>query len=145
MRGSALRIDAVNTSGRIDEPVEFIGTVKDLKHVLSSSDVVSISLPLMKATRGLIGKLELGWMKPDAILINVARGAVIDEGALYEHLRSHPRFQAGLDVWWIEPFSSGEFRTTYPFLLCPMSWAPLAIPPWSPVSMRIAHAGQLTM
>jgi len=119
MRGLGLRIYAVNTSGRTDEPVEFIGTLKDLKHVLSSSDVVSISLPLMKATRGLIGKRELGWMKADAILINVARGAVIDEEALYEHLRSHPRFQAGLDVWWIEPFSSGEFRTSYPFLSLP--------------------------
>jgi phosphoglycerate dehydrogenase-like enzyme len=119
MRGLGLRIYAVNTSGRTDEPVEFIGTLNDLKHVLSSSDVVSISLPLMKSTRGLIGIREFGWMKPDAILINVARGAVIDEGALYEHLRSHPRFQAGLDVWWIEPFSSGEFKTTYPFFSLP--------------------------
>jgi glycerate dehydrogenase len=119
MRGLGVRIYAVNTSGRTDEPVEYIGTLKDLEHVLSSSDFVSISLPLMKATRGLIGKRELGWMKPDAILINVARGAVIDEEALYEHLRSHPRFQAGLDVWWIEPFSSGEFKTTYPLLSLP--------------------------
>jgi phosphoglycerate dehydrogenase-like enzyme len=115
MRGLGLRIYAVNTGGRTDEPVEFIGMLEDLKHVLSSSDVVVISLPLMKATRGLIGKQELGWMKPDAILINVSRGAVIDEGALYEHLRSHPRFQAGLDVWWIEPFGAGEFRLDYPF------------------------------
>ena len=119
MRGLGLRIYAVNTSGRTDEPIEFIGTLTDLKHVLSSSDVVVISLPLMKATRGLIGKQELGWMKRDAILINVSRGAVIDEGALYEHLRSNPRFQAGLDVWWIEPFGAGEFRTDYPFLPLP--------------------------
>ena len=90
-----------------------------LKHVLSSSDIVTISLPLMKATRGLIGKRELDWMKPDAILINVARGGIIDEGALYDHLRSHPRFQAGIDVWWIEPFGSGEFRTNFPFFSLP--------------------------
>jgi phosphoglycerate dehydrogenase-like enzyme len=119
MRGLGLRIYAVNTSGRTDEPVEFIGTLKDLKHVLSSSDVVVLSLPLMKSTRGLIGKRELGWMKPDAILINVARGAITDEGALFEHLRGHPRFQTGLDVWWIEPFVSGEFRTAYPFFSLP--------------------------
>lgn len=119
MRGLGLRISAVNTSGRTDEPVEFIGTLNDLKHVLSSSDVVTISLPLMKATRGLIGKRELDWMKPDAILINVARGGIIDEGALYDHLRSHPSFQTGIDVWWIEPFGSGEFRTNFPFFSLP--------------------------
>jgi glycerate dehydrogenase len=55
-------------------------------------------------------------MKPDAVLINVARGDIIDEGALYEHLRAHPGFKAGIDTWWIEPFSFGEFRTKYPFL-----------------------------
>jgi len=47
-------------------------------------------LPLTKATRGLIGKDELEWMKPDAILVNVARGTILDEEALYTHLKSHP-------------------------------------------------------
>src|SRR5207247_10692489 len=69
-------------------------------------------------TRGPIGARELGLMKPDAILVNVARGAIVDEGALYEHLRTSPEFRAGLDVWWHEP-ADGGFRTDHPFFELP--------------------------
>ncbi len=119
MSSFGARIHAVNTSGKTDDPVEFIGTLRDLKQVLSASDIMVISLPLKKATRGLIGKSELEWMKPDAILINVARGDIIEEQALYEHLVKCPGFTAGIDVWWIEPFTQGEFRLNYPFFTLP--------------------------
>lgn len=119
MRGMGMQIYAVNTSGRTEEPVEFIGTLKDLRYVLSGSDVAVISLPLTRATRGLIGKQELEWMKPEAILINVVRGDIIEEEDLYAHLASHSGFKAGIDAWWIEPFRQGEFRTNYPFLSLP--------------------------
>jgi glycerate dehydrogenase len=119
MRGLGMRIYAVNTSGKTDESVDFIGTMNDLQHVLSSSDVVVITVPLTKATRHCIEKRELEWMKPDAILINVARGDVIGEEALYTHLLNHPDFKAGIDAWWIEPLHAGEFHTEYPFFSLP--------------------------
>jgi glycerate dehydrogenase len=119
MRSFGMRIIAMNTTGRTEEPVEFIGTLRDLQYVLSSSDVVVVSLPLTKVTRGLIGKRELAWMKNDAIFINVARGAIINEVALYERLKEHPGFKAGIDAWWIEPFTHGVFTTNYPFFALP--------------------------
>jgi phosphoglycerate dehydrogenase-like enzyme len=114
-----MRIFAVNTSGRAEEPVDFIGTLRDLEKVLEYSDVVVVCLPLSKATRGLIGERELERMRPDAILINVARGEIVSEDALFSRLQSHPGFMAGIDAWWIEPFRQGEFRLKHPFFSLP--------------------------
>jgi len=119
MRAFGMRIYAINSSGTSPELADFLGTLRDLEHVLRKSDVVVISLPLTKATRGLIGKEQLAWMKPDAILVNVARGAIIDEEALYSHVKSQPNFLVGIDAWWTEPFLHGTFRMEYPFLDLP--------------------------
>lgn len=119
LKSFGVRIFAVNTSGKTDEEVEFVGTLKDLHYVLKNSDIILISIPLDDSTKDLIGKSELEMMKPNALLINVARAAIIKEKDLFEHLKSHPDFKAGLDAWWIEPFNSGEFRLEYPFLNLP--------------------------
>jgi phosphoglycerate dehydrogenase-like enzyme len=119
VRALGMRVYAVNTSGTTDDPVDFAGTAAELEPVLRAADVVVLTLPLTAATRGLIGARELAWMRDDAVLVNVARGAIVDEAALYHHLREHPDFSAGLDVWWDEPAAGEPFRLAYPFLDLP--------------------------
>jgi glycerate dehydrogenase len=114
-----VKIYALNTTGRTDEPVDFIGTLKDLEHVLHLADIVIVTIPLTKSTRKLIAKEQLGWMKNDAVLVNVARADIIDEAALYQKLRENPQFTAAIDAWWVEPIHHGNFSTNYPFLELP--------------------------
>jgi glycerate dehydrogenase len=114
-----VKIYALNTTGRTDEPVDFIGTLQDLEHVLRLADIVIVTIPLTKSTRKLIGKEQLGWMKNDAVLVNVARADIIDEAALYQKLKENRHFTAAIDAWWIEPLHYGKFSTNYPFLELP--------------------------
>jgi glycerate dehydrogenase len=119
MRAFGARIHAVNSSGRTSEPIDFIGTLADLDQVLAAADVLVMALPLINATQDLIGARELGLMKPAAILVNVGRAALVDERALYEHLRDQPEFCAGIDTWWHEPGPDSGFATAYPFFDLP--------------------------
>jgi hydroxypyruvate reductase 1 len=75
----------------------------DLDELLRTADVVSLHTVLDDATRHMIGARELALMKSDAIIVNTSRGPLIDEGALVEHLETHPDFRAGLDVYEREP------------------------------------------
>lgn len=114
-RGFGMRILAINRSGATDERADFAGTLSDLNFVLRESDFVLLTVSLNKKTRNLFGKAELETMKPDAVLVNVARGELVDEKSLYDHLKTHPRFKAGIEAWWIEPFNHRKFEVHYPF------------------------------
>ena len=74
-----------------------------LRELLRESDVISLHTPLNDSTRHMIGKAELEEMKSEAILVNTARGPVIDEKALCDHLSAGKIFGAGLDVFDQEP------------------------------------------
>jgi glyoxylate reductase len=75
-----------------------------LEELLQTSDVVSIHVPLLPATQGMIGIDQLRMMKSSAILINTARGPIIQEDALVVALRERVIFGAGLDVFQYEPY-----------------------------------------
>jgi phosphoglycerate dehydrogenase-like enzyme len=77
-----------------------------VREILSECDVVSLNVPLNESTHHMIGADELALMKPSAILVNTARGPVIDEQALYKHLSERKIFGAGLDVFDQEPPSA---------------------------------------
>ncbi|MEO9189925.1 MAG: NAD(P)-dependent oxidoreductase [Acetobacteraceae bacterium] len=118
-RGIGMRVHAINRRGVADEAVDWMDTPERLDELLAASDVLVICAPLTKATRNLIGATGLARMKDDAILVNLARGEIIEEAALYAHLRAHPRFTACLDAWWVEPVRHGQFRVDHPFLELP--------------------------
>lgn len=86
-----------------------------LEQLLKESDIVSLHVPLTAETKGLIGEEQLKAMKPDAILINCARGAVVDNQALAEALISGNIAGAGLDVFDMEP----PIPADYPLLGAP--------------------------
>lgn len=81
---------------------------ESLPQILGQSDFVCLSAPATHSTRRMIGAPELRLMRPDAMLINVARGAHVDEAALTAHLRDHPEFFAALDVFSEEPLPSSS-------------------------------------
>ncbi len=85
-----------------------------LPDLLPQSDFVSIHVPLVKETTGLIGRRELGFMKPTAFLINTARAPIVDRGALLAALQEGRLAGAGLDVFWEEPPDPED-----PLLQCP--------------------------
>ena len=96
----------------------------ELEPLFSSSDVVSIHVPLTDETRNKVAARELAWMKPDAILINTSRGGVIHEEALIEALGANKIAGAGLDVFSAEPLPAGSpFKNLENVILTPHSAA----------------------
>lgn len=104
------------------EKAEELGIKKfdDLKEMLSESDVVSISVPLMASTINLISKTEFDVMKKTAILVNTARGKIVNELDLYDALKANKIRAAALDVFELEPISKdNQLLQLENFIGCP--------------------------
>jgi phosphoglycerate dehydrogenase-like enzyme len=97
-------------------PVDRLSAMDALPAVLAEADFVVLALPLSAETTGIIGAPELAAMKPTAFLINVARGDVVDETALYDALRDRTIAGAAIDVWYRYPGADGmALPATLPF------------------------------
>jgi len=103
MRIMAVDVVDVPPDVRESHYIHFFGGSDSLDRVLAESDYVSIHTPLTSSTRNLIGRRELGLMKSSSVLINVARGEIIDETALIEALQTGLIAGAGLDAFATEP------------------------------------------
>lgn len=102
--GWGMRVSYVARSRHMDFEMAPLGATRvELEAGLRTADVVSLHTPLTPETRGLMNAARLAMLKPDAILINTARGPIVDEAALVEVLRAGSIWGAGLDVFEQEP------------------------------------------
>ena len=108
--GSGMRVLAWNRSAKSAPGVTFV----DVDTLLAESHVLSVHLLLHDETRGFLSAERLAKLRPGAILVNTARGAVVDETAMIAALRSGHLRHAALDVFDTEPLPAGHVLTTLP-------------------------------
>jgi D-3-phosphoglycerate dehydrogenase / 2-oxoglutarate reductase len=108
--GSGMKVIAWNRTPKKHPSVAFV----DLETLLAQSQIVSIHLLLNDETRGMITREKIAAMRPGVILINTARGAIVDEAAMIDALKSGHIRHAGLDVFNIEPMPKDHPLTKLP-------------------------------
>jgi len=117
-RGLGMRVLATRRSAR-EAADGFVHPPGDLQALLPQADVLIVTLPLTEQTEGLIDRHELALLAPGAILVNVGRGPVVDEAALFAALHEGSLRAAGLDVWYRYPDDvasrSDTAPSSYPF------------------------------
>ena len=107
----------INRSGRPAPGFDRMHRMDDLGEVLARADYVVVTLPLTRETRGRLDDAALGWMQPSSYLVNVARGGIVDEGALLRRLRDGSIAGAVLDVFEREPLPESSAFWTLPNVL----------------------------
>jgi phosphoglycerate dehydrogenase-like enzyme len=117
-RGFDMRVYAYSRGAKSAKGVKIFEGEDGLSSVLRESDAIVLALPLTNQTTRIINRERLSEMKSTCILVNIARGELVDEKALYEHLVANPKFRYATDVWWYRE-SRESLKTDYPFLSLP--------------------------
>lgn len=112
-----VQVLAVNRTAKESPWVDAFYPLEQLEHCLAQADIVILAIALTDETRHLMNKARLNAMKPGAILINAARGGLVDEAALLESLKSRHIAGAALDVFESEPLSNSSYFWGVPNLL----------------------------
>jgi glyoxylate/hydroxypyruvate reductase A len=107
-RALGMRVIGVTRSGRASRDAGRVYRTAALRTALARADFVVLTLPLSDETRGLVGRAELAALRPTAWLLNLARGPIVDEGALLEALRRRRLGGAVLDVFDTEPLPAAH-------------------------------------
>lgn len=110
-KGFGLNVMYYDIERKIDLEKKLGAEFHPLDELLKSSDIIVVALPLTEKTRGLISRREMSLMKPSAILINIARGPIVDHEALVEALESGRIAGAALDVFFREPLEASNKLT----------------------------------
>jgi len=105
LRAFDVRIIAATRSGisKHADLVEKLVKIDEVKPLVEESDFIILSLPLTSESEGLVDEEFISWMKSDSILVNISRGPIVNEKALFNALRDNRIRGAGLDVWWRYP------------------------------------------
>ena len=111
LRPFGCRLVGINRSGTKTPGFDQTLQVAGLDEAFGACDVLVVALPLTPQTAGLVDARRLALLRPHAVIVNVARGGIVDEDALLDHLRRRPGSAAALDVWWAYPDkATGEWR-----------------------------------
>nr|MBA3414504.1 phosphoglycerate dehydrogenase [Chloroflexia bacterium] len=140
-RAFGMRVSAVTRTPRADQAAALgladLGGMADLPRLLAEADFVVLAVPLEPSTTGLVGAAELAAMKPTASLVNVARGEVVAEAALYEALRDGVIAGAAIDTWYRYPEAAEPLRpSAFPFHELPNAIVTPHIAGWTEGTFR---------
>ena len=108
-----VKINAATRSGVSSHShlVDNLVKINDVQPLVEEADFIILALPLTPESEGLVDEKFLSWMKPTSIIVNISRGRIIQENALFHSLREQKIYGAGLDVWWRYPSKWGGTAT----------------------------------